>query len=95
MKNVKLFLSGFAVFVIVGTALAFKTTGIFGKGSVYCKNTCASSSRADFTLNPDGSFTAPCGRTVGVPNPSYIYNTEGKCVQVKAGAKFSPTGAGQ
>jgi len=94
MENVKLFLSGFTVFVIVGSALAFKTTGFFGKGSIYCKSTCVGTSRVDYTINPSGAFTAPCGTTAGVPNPSFIYSTAGKCVQTKAGIRFSPTDAG-
>jgi len=94
MKRAKMFLTAFAVVATVGSALA--VTNYFGSGSVYCANTCAAISRANFRVNPAGIAVNPCGTTGGVENASYIWdqNNPDVCVQNAAGKKYDAVAAG-
>ena len=82
MKKV---ISAFAVLAIVTSAFAFKPV-IFGQGSTYCDNACAI--LKNFTPDPNGTITAPCG--VDAQNqPLPVYRFVGaNCQQFAAGTTF-------
>jgi len=93
MKKNKLVLTGFAVVVVVGSALAVEGN-FFNAGSVYCVSTCITSSRVDFRNNPSGAFTNPCGTTSGVENHSYIFDETNFCRQNNLGLKYEAVPVG-
>jgi len=95
MKNSKLFLSGFAVVAIVGSAFAFKP--FFGSGSLYCtKNsmTGVCTTRVDWRIDPVGGLATnnPCGVDgQGNQLPIYVYEDNTTCDQLPANTKFTAT----
>jgi len=92
MKRAKMFLTAFAVVATVGSALA--VTNYFGSGSVYCANTCATSTRVDLRNDPNGGLSNPCGTTGGVEKHSWIFDENNACTQNALGLKYSATATG-
>jgi len=90
MKNVKMYLSAFAILAIVSGALA--SNKYFGQGHVFCANTCTTS--INFDQNDNGLSTKVCGTTAGVENTEYhLIGTT--CTAYAAGLKYSSTQAGK
>jgi hypothetical protein len=56
MKKVRMIVSAFAVFAIVGSALAFAP---YGQGSVYCDSDNSCTTRVSFRVQSGGTAT-PC-----------------------------------
>lgn len=95
MKRLKLLFTSIGVVAVIGSALAFRTAGAFGQGSVFCANTCATNTRADFRINPAGTSINPCGTTGGVENQAWAYCSDGSCIQVAKGLKYDAVAAGK
>jgi len=96
MKNVKLFLTAFAVVATVGSALAVKAN-FFGSGSVFCTKSMAGvcQNRVSFRNDPNGTSVNPCGTTAGVENPSFIWDQTNGCTQNNLGLTYSTTAVGK
>jgi len=99
MKNVKMFLTAFAVVATVGSALAVKAN-FFGDGAVYCAKTsntlCTVLSRVNFRNNFNGTSTRPCGSdAMGNEKDSYIYDVNDNCTINAKGLNYDAVGAGK
>jgi hypothetical protein len=95
MKNLKMYLSAFAVLAIVGSALAFKGKA-FGQGTEFClasgtvTGACPTSDRVDFQVTPGATLANPCTGT-----DVAHFNSGGNCINNPTTDRYTTTAFGE
>jgi hypothetical protein len=86
MKKMKPLISLIFVFVVIGTALAFKPK-LLGQGAIYCNNTCTQKIdwRVSLSTNCEGQEKDPCLNGLG---KEYVLGPQ--CVELTGNYCFEP-----